>query len=270
MKLLVVVLAATALVAGPVDGGARYLAGRETPGGGFAEPGGAASAALTAWAILGLRAAGVAPGGDTLTYLGAHADDLQSPTDVELAALANPTPKLLARVRGLARRDGSIGPTLNSTYWGILALRGADEPSALYANNRRFVLAQQTNKGGWSWGRGVAADSNDTAAAIEALRSLGVSGAPIRRGLAFLRTCRNRDGGFGLVRGRSSDAQSTAWAIQAYLAAGVRPPAGAFRFLARLRRTDGSYRYSLRYSITPVWVTSQVLPALARKPFPLR
>jgi len=36
-----------------------------------------------------------------------------------------------------------------------------------------------------------------------------------------------------------------------------------------LRRPDGSFRYSKRYVTTPVWVTAQVLPALARKPFPL-
>ena len=43
-----------------------------------------------------------------------------------------------------------------------------------------------------------------------------------------------------------------------------------FRFLASLRRPDGSYRYTKRYAVTPVWVTSQVLPALARRPFPVR
>jgi hypothetical protein len=50
----------------------------------------------------------------------------------------------------------------------------------------------------------------------------------------------------------------------------MKAPASAFRYLATLRRPDGSYRYSRRYTGTPVWVTSQVLPALARKPFPLR
>jgi hypothetical protein len=32
----------------------------------------------------------------------------------------------------------------------------------------------------------------------------------------------------------------------------------------------GSYRYSRAYATTPVWVTAQVLPALVKKPFPLR
>jgi hypothetical protein len=72
------------------------------------------------------------------------------------------------------------------------------------------------------------------------------------------------------VRGRDPDGQSTAWAIQGLLAAGKSPGKPAFRFLSRLRRADGSYRYSLRYGTTPVWVTAQVVPALAGRPFPLR
>ena len=89
-------------------------------------------------------------------------------------------------------------------------------------------------------------------------------------GLAYLRKLQRPDGGFALVAGRSSDAQSTAWAIQAFIAAKKEPGRRAFRYLSTLRRADGSYRYSKRYAVTPVWVTSQVLPALARQPFPLR
>ena len=72
------------------------------------------------------------------------------------------------------------------------------------------------------------------------------------------------------IAGRGSDAQSTAWTVQAFLAAGKAPPRGSLRYLQRLRRPDGSFRYSARYVTTPVWVTAQVLPALSRKPFPLR
>ena len=118
--------------------------------------------------------------------------------------------------------------------------------------------------------RGRAADANDTAAAIQALRAAGVRGRPIDRGIAFLRRHQNRDGGFELALGRGSDTQSTAWAVQALLAAGRRPGALAFRYLAKMRRPDGSYRYNARYVTTPLWVTAQVLPALARRPFPLR
>jgi hypothetical protein len=101
----------------------------------------------------------------------------------------------------------------------------------------------------WRWDdailddeRLVHVDGHVTAAAIEALRSAGVGGKPVARGLAYLRNLQRKDGGFPLVRGRASDSQSTAWAIQAFVAAGKKPPAASFRFLARMRRPDGSYR----------------------------
>ena len=107
---------------------------------------------------------------------------------------------------------------------------------------------------------------------MQALRAAGVGARSrvITRGLRYLRRLQAPSGGFALVKGRAPDAQSTAWAIQAFLAAGRKPGPAAWRFLTRLRRDDGSYRYSVRYGTTPVWVTAQVVPALAGKPFPLR
>ena len=131
------------------------------------------------------------------------------------------------------------------------------------------MLAQQTKAGGFAWFKNGQADSNDTAAALEALRVAGVHGRPITRAVRFLRTFQRPDGGFELTHGRGSDAQSTAWAIQGLIAAGQAPPRSAFAYLARQRRSDGSYRYSAKYVTTPVWVTAQVLAALAKKPFPL-
>ena len=119
-------------------------------------------------------------------------------------------------------------------------------------------------------GRALLTQPSVDRAAIEALRAAGVNGKPINRALASLRRFENRDGGFALSAGRDSDAQSTAFAIQAFVAAGASPPRKAFAFLASLRRPDGSYRYSRAYATTPVWVTAQVLPALVKKPFPLR
>jgi Prenyltransferase and squalene oxidase repeat len=254
------------------DTGVEYLLRRQAPSGAFSEPGGAPGPLLTAWAALGLRAAG-ADTGRALDYLVAHEGALIEATDLELVALAESAlgrrpARLLTRIRGQLRPNGRIGPSVNSTIWGILALRQANERAPRPA--MRFVLRQQARSGGWSWYAGGAPDSNDTAAAIEALRAAGVTGAPIRRGLAFLQRLRNRDGGFDLTPGRGSDAQSTAWAVQAFVATRRPPPKGALAYLRRLRRPDGSFRYSKRYATTPVWVTAQVLPALARKPFPLR
>jgi hypothetical protein len=259
--------AATALAATPVG----YLQGRQAPGGGFVEPSGASGPQLTAWAALGLKAAGASTG-RALDYLVAHEGELTEATDVELVALAESAlgqrpDRLLARIRRFQRPNGAIGPTVNSTIWGILALRQAGEPAPRAAV--RLVLRRQARSGGWSWYAGGRPDSNDTAAAVQALCSADVGGPPIRRALAYLQRLRNRDGGFELTPGRGSDTQSTAWAIQAFVAARKPVPRGSLTFLRSMRRSDGSFRYSRRYATTPVWVTAQALPALARRALPL-
>ena len=268
MGLKLAVVAAALLAATSVSRGES----RQLPDGGFAEQGRTASPELTAWAVLGLRSTGVATP-RAHDFLVAHEDELVKTTDVELAVAAEAvsggaSPGLVARIRAATRPSGAIGPLLNSTIWGVLALRQAGEP--VPPRTARYLLAHQARSGGWAWAPGIAPDSNDTAAAVEALVALRVRGAPVRRALAYLRRRQKGDGGFELQPGRGSDAQSTAWAIQAFLAAGRDPGARAFAYLRRLRRADGSFRYSTRYAATPVWVTSQVLPALARKPFPLR
>jgi Prenyltransferase and squalene oxidase repeat len=243
---------------------AQFLQSRQQPGGGYAEANGTAYPQLTAWAVLGLRAQG-ADVGNALAYLVAHESELAAPTDLALVALAEAAlgrdpATLLARL--------PTGPTqVNVAIWSILAHRQAGRPAR--AVDVRYLLRSQAPNGGFSWARGGRPDSNDTSAAIQALRAAGVKGKPIARALAFLRTFANRDGGFELQHGRGSDAPSTAWAIQAFVAAGARLPPAAFRYLASLARPDGSYRYSRAYAATPVWVTAQVLPAVARKPFPL-
>jgi hypothetical protein len=251
---------------------AGFLQAHQAPDGAFAESGGSAGPLLTAWAALGLAASG-AETGKALDYLRSREAGLVETTDVELVALAEGAlggrpAKLLVRIRSAQHANGRIGPNVNSTIWGILALRQAHEPAPRAAV--RFVLRQQARSGGWAWYLNGRPDSNDTAAAIEALRSAGVTGKPIRRGLAYLLRLRNRDGGFELTPGRGSDAQSTAWAVQAFVAAGRAVPVGSIADQLRLRRADGSFRYSQRYATTPVWVTSQVLPALHRRSFPLR
>jgi energy-coupling factor transport system substrate-specific component len=221
--------------------------------------------------MLGLRAAG-RPTERAYDYLVANERELQSATDIELALIAEAatgriSETLYARFAALGRPDGRIGPAINSTAWGTLAYAQVGRPFKVSVS---YLLRHQHRSGGWGWIAGAAPDSNDTAAVIQALRSQGVRGRPLARGVAFLRRLQNADGGFELTAGRGSDAQSTAWAIQAFVAARLKPPPAAFRYLAGLRRRDGSYRYSRKYGATPVWVTSQVLPALARKSFPLR
>jgi hypothetical protein len=266
-----------ASAAGPVQDSTRYLLGRQQPGGGFAEPGGRASPGLTAWAVIGLRAGGTPASqlAGARAYLLGSAGGLESLTDAELvltalARLGSSPDELVDRVRTARRPSGAIGTKLNSTMWGVIALRAAGEP--VPAASIRYLLRNQHSSGGWSWTARGAPDSNDTAAAVLALRAggLGARTTAIRAALRYLRGLQNPDGGFELVAGRGSDAQSTAWAIQAFLAAKAAPGAVAYRYLARLQRTDGSIRYTARYVATPVWVTAQALPALARRPLTAR
>ena len=276
MRLLVTltvafVLAGTAASAtAPLQAASAYLVGVQRSDGGFAEVGRQPDTSLTAWAALGLVAAGSSSEAraTALAYLRAHEADSTQITDVALAALArlalgDRPENLLVTLRGV-----KAGGLVNEEIWTILALRAAHEPAP--AALVQDLLRTQSRTGGWSWTRRGQPDSNDTAAAIEALKAASVSGRPVSRALVALRRFRNRDGGYGLTLGRDSDAQSTAWAIQALIATGAEPAARTWRFLAKLRRSDGSYRYSVRYGTTPVWVTSQVLPALAGLAYPIR
>ena len=256
---------------GPVAGSATFLAGRQSTSGGFAEQGRTPDGPLTAWAALGLVAVDGSPvaRARALDFLRAHMAEVSTDADlalrvVALAALGETVDEpLMARLR---RHRPDV--LVNTTMWTVLALRAVGEqPPKPFL---QAILSAQAKGGGFPWSRGGSPDSNDTAAAIQALRSAGVGGASIHRAVTALRAFQNRDGGFSLTKGRGSDAQSTAWAIQALLSAGEPPGKAPFRFLARLRRSDGSYRYSVRYGSTPVWVTAQVLPALAGRPFPLR
>jgi Prenyltransferase and squalene oxidase repeat len=244
---------------------ADYVASRQQADGGFAEPGGRSDPAITAWSVLGLHAIGRRPARSPSAYL--RDARIEDTTDLALRIMAlraggDDVAELVARLERQRRPDGRIGSLVNSTIWGIVALERPGRAPV------RYLLRQQRRSGGWSWAPRGAPDSNDTAAAIQALRAAGVRGRPIRRGLTYIRRLTAPSGGVRLVAGREPDTQSTAWAIQAYVAAGARPPAAAFRFLASMRRLDGSYRYSRRYAVTPAIVTAQVLPALARKAFP--
>jgi iron complex transport system substrate-binding protein len=264
---LAVAVVAFALAASPAD----FVASHQQLDGGFAEAGQSSDANLTAWAVLGLKAAGREPSRSPASYL--ENAPARTANDVALRilaldALGRGTGALVGRLESMRGPRGRIGTLVNSTIWGVIALRATGRPAGTSA---RYLLRAQRKSGGWSWHPQGAPDSNDTAAAVQALRAAGVPARSraIRRGLGYLRSLQRRDGGFALGPGRAADAQSTAWAVQAYVAAGKPPPPRAFRYLAQLRHADGSYRYSKRYAATPVWVTSQVLPALARKPFPL-
>jgi hypothetical protein len=249
-----------------------FVQGRVQPDGGYAEPGRQSTVALTATAALAVHAAGAGTSAATRAYLLAH-EAGSTTTEFELVVMAEAvtggvSDAALGSLRALIHANGTIGEAMNSTYWGVLALREASQPVPKGAVSA--MLRAQASTGGFPWIRGVRADTDDTSAAVQALVAAGVRGKAIARAAGYIRARANRDGGFALQPGGRSNAQSTAWAIQALLAAGAKPPAAAFRYLEKLQRTDGSIRYSAQYATTPLWVSAQALPALMRRSFPLK
>ena len=255
MRLLGTLCAVGAIATTP----ATYLQSQQQPDGGWGSP------QLTAWSVLGLRAAGSDTGG-AVGYLAAHESALTTPTEIALVACAeaaagHDASALLAR---LPAKPSAV----NDAIWQIFAVRESHRIAS--QSVVAYVKNAQARSGGFPWAKGTAPDSNTTAWAVQALEATGTRGRPIARALTYLRKLEASNGGFRLVAGRAPDAQSTALAIQAFVAAGVKPPAKSSTFLASLRR-DPDRRRRVRARVPVAAVRpAQVLPALARKPFPLR
>ncbi len=273
-----------------------YLASAQNSAGGFGSaPGQASSELYTAWSAIGLAAAGRNPatlrrdGHSVLDALRAQAGTLEGPGDLERTILAlhacgAPTGSLAGKnlISGLLRyraSDGSFGRLVNITAFAIFALRAAGRSAGdpVVSAGGRWIAQRQDADGGYSFAGGGASDVDDTAAALQGLLDAGIhGGASVTRAVSFIEHAQNPDGGFPAEPHQESNAQSTAWAIQGLLAAGhnvgavrthgSRTPLG---YLESLLAPNGSVRYSRTSAQTPVWVTAQVLAALALKPFPV-
>ncbi|MGD3106229.1 prenyltransferase/squalene oxidase repeat-containing protein [Streptomyces sp. YGL11-2] len=66
-------------------------------------------------------------------------------------------------------------------------------------------------------------DTNQTAAAVQALAALGEHGSAVQKAVGWLKSVQHDDGGWGSMAGSDSDANSTAVVIGALTAAGERP-----------------------------------------------
>lgn len=276
--------------------GLDFLHARQRTDGGFADPGQPSSEAMTSWCVVAIAAAGEDPatwkksGRDPVAYLAGQASKPTAVTDLARLTLAVIAARrnardfggvdLVAKIKGQVASEGSagdhIGTMVNSHAWGMIALAAAGEP--VTSDMVRWLTGQQNSDGGWGWGTSIASDSNDTAAAIEALMAAGQSpsSSTVERGLAYMRTRQTSDGGFAYSTG-TPDANSTSWAVQALVAAGETPDGSSWSksgkspmsMLRGLQRTDGSFEYQSGRVQNALFTTVQVIPALARRPFPL-
>jgi prenyltransferase beta subunit len=274
-----------------------YLASAQNSDGGWGAAGGQPSSELySAWAAIGLAAAGRNPqsvrrdGHTVLDALRGQAGTLAGAGDYErtmlaLRACGAPVTSLagkspLGSLLRYRQSDGSFSHQVNLTAFAIFALRAAGhsagDPAVRAAGS--WIARQQDTDGGFNFdARGASSDVDDTAAALQALVDAGIhSGAGIERAVAFLLRAQNLDGGFPSQPRGESNAQSTSWAVQGLTATGrnveaihrhnSRSPLG---YLQSLVAPNGSVRYSRTSAQTPVWVTAQALTALARAPFPV-
>ncbi|MFE2171082.1 prenyltransferase/squalene oxidase repeat-containing protein [Streptomyces sp. NPDC059447] len=95
-----------------------------------------------------------------------------------------------------------------------------------------WLVGQQCANGGFAAFRADASaaceattmfDTNATAAAVQALKTLGGQDAAVKKGTDWLKSVQNEDGGWSYVPGSPSDANSTALVISALAVAGDKP-----------------------------------------------
>ncbi len=274
--------------ASEVSRAAAWLQSAQNRDGGFgSSPEDESGAEMTAWAMLGLEAAGHNPldlarrGRTPVDFLRAHLDELKSPGDLARTIVAlegsGVDPRefgdanLVSRLLAKRRADGSYEGWPNSTAFAVIALRAAGATGSLEETLSWLVKAQNED-GGWGDVPGSPSTADGTGAVMQALSS---GSKAVDRGLSYLRQAQRPGGGFPLGGNGSVNTQSTAWAIQGILAAGGDP--GSFRrggssapeYLARQQQDDGHYRYSKSSDQTPVWVTGQALAAAAGKHLPI-
>lgn len=277
----------TARAAG-TDEAANWLEAAQNSDGGFGSSvSSESSAALTTWAMLGLEATGRNPfdvtsdaGRSPIEFLQGHLDEVSSPGDLArtIVALegAGADPRSFAGrdlVSALLKRRAANGSYVGwpgTTSFSLIALRTAGADEGLEATVS-WLNKVQNDDGGWGDVPGQPSNADVTGSVMQALPETKAAQA----GLSYLRKHQRPNGGFALGAGGGVNAQSTAWAVQGMIAVGADPAKvsdsgnSALDYLAARQASDGHYRYSESSDQTPVWVTGQVLVAVAGDSLPI-
>jgi hypothetical protein len=202
------------------------------------------SFATSAWVVMAVTAAGEDPADwkvgahpSIVDYLAANAATASSASDYSRMLLAiaaageDPTDfggRDFVALLEAQHNNNQIGDDslLNDDFWGVMGLvaAGGDPASSdTIQDSLDFILTNQNQDGGWSWGVGSDSDVDDTAAAIMALISAGQNPAStaITDALDYLATTQMANGGFDSWGSTNADTDS--WGIGALVAAGEDP-----------------------------------------------
>ena len=270
---------------------------RRTPtGGGAPRAGQPPSELYSAWAAMGLAAAGRPPqsvrrdGHTVLEALRALAGTLEGPGDLErtmLALHACGAPvtslagkNLLAGLLHYRAADGSFAHQVNLTAFAVFALRAAGHSAAdprCVPRARGSPASRTPTAVSTSPFAGVPAtwttppppcrvSSTRASAAARASRARSRSSCTPRTPTAVSPSSREANRTPSPPRGPSRASSRPASNVEAVRHRGSRSPLG---YLESLVAPNGSVRYSRTSAQTPVWVTAQALTALARAPFPI-
>lgn len=270
------------------DRAVSWLEGAQNADGGYGStPGDESSAAITGWAMLGLEAAGRNPldvgeaGRTPVDFLRGHLDEVGSPGDLArtIVALegAGVDPRsfggrnLVKDLLGRRAANGSYVGWPGTTSFSAIALRTAGATGNGLEGTIAWLAKVQNGDHGWGDVPGQTSNADVTGSAMQAMPETDAA----RAALSYLRKHQRSNGGFALGAGGGVNAQSTAWAVQGMIAVGADPakagPGGssALDYLAARQAPDGHYAYSESSDQTPVWVTGQVLVAVAGEALPI-
>jgi energy-coupling factor transport system substrate-specific component len=289
LLLLVVLLPTQASAATRVERATGWLVAQQNADGGFgASPERDSGPEMTAWAMLGLAAAGRNPvdvqrsGRNPVTYLRGQIDELKTPGDLARTILAlqatGVDPRdfggvnLVKRLLAKRRDDGSYYGWPNSTAFAVIALRAAGATGSL-EKTLGWLRAAQNEDGGWGDLPSSNVSTPDGTAAV--LQAIAADSQAAKQAIGYLTKVQRKGGGFPISGNGPVNTQSTSWAIQAIRAAGRQPAdfkrggVSAPEYLAAQQQDDGHYRYSGASDQTPIWVTSYALVAASGKHFPI-
>jgi len=273
--------------ASDADRAANWLESVQNSDGGFGDSSGEDSnAAMTGWAMLGLEAAGRNPldvirdGHTPVSFLRGNIGQVGSSGDIARTVLAlegaGVDPRsfggrnLVAELREKRRDNGSWVGWPGSTAFAVIALRTAGATGGL-DRSLSWLAKVQNGDGGWGDVPDSPSTADGTGAAMQAMPDAQIA----HQGLVYLRRHQRRGGGFITGAAGAVNSQSTAWAVQGVLAVGGDPASmqtggrSPLDYLAARQAADGHYRYSESSDQTPVWVTGQVLVAVAGESYPV-